>query len=583
MKSIHGLLKLNMAICLALASQLTHAQDRDRSVDLLRSADANSQNPDVSPIRRIQRPPFQPENIVLDPAFRSFDGSNNNPQDPLIGSAGVNLKRIVPPDYADLVSQITGNSRPGPREISNAISAQADTQPNASGYSDFLWQWGQFVDHDIDLTDGANPAEPADIPIPAGDAWFDPDNSGTVVMSFNRSLYDPDTGSGTDNPRQQTNEISAWIDASNVYGSDSERAMALRTLDGTGRLKTSKGNLLPFNTDGLANAGGDSDTLFLAGDVRANEQAGLTAMHTLFVREHNRQARLVARANPDISGDQIYLRARRIVGAEMQVITYREYLPALLGRGALPDYSGYRPLVDASISNLFSTGPYRYGHSALSPTLLRLDAQGNEIPEGNLALRDAFFSPHRITDEGGIEPLLRGLASQVCQGIDPFVIDDVRNFLFGNPGQGGFDLVSLNIQRGRDHGLPSYNIVRTALGLPRVRRFSDISSNPVIHQRLASVYAHVDDIDVWVGGLAEDHLPGALVGALIARVVRNQFLALRDGDRFWYQRTLNDDERRMVENLRLADIIRLNSRIGDELPDNVFRIGQTEPRRPRRR
>ena len=107
-------------------------------------------------------------------------------------------------------------------------------------------------------------------------------------MSFNRSLYDPDTGTGLDNPRQQINEISAWIDASNVYGSDLERATALRTLDGTGRLKTSAGNLLPFNTEGFANAGGSGPTLFLAGDVRANEQIGLTAMHVLFMREHNR-------------------------------------------------------------------------------------------------------------------------------------------------------------------------------------------------------------------------------------------------------------------------------------------------------
>ena len=93
-----------------------------------------------------------------------------------------------------------------------------------------------------------------------------------AVILFNRSLYDPASGTGTDNPRQQLNEISTWIDASNVYGSDSERAEALRTLDGSGRLRTSAGNLLPFNSAGLPNAGNDSDELFLAGDVRANEQ-----------------------------------------------------------------------------------------------------------------------------------------------------------------------------------------------------------------------------------------------------------------------------------------------------------------------
>ncbi len=111
---------------------------------------------------------------MLDPAFRSFDGSDNNLQDRLMGAAGTRLERIVPPDYADEISLLAGHNRPGPREISNAVSAQADSRPNTSGYTDFLWQWGQFVDHDIDLTDGADPVEPADIPIPAGDAWFDP-------------------------------------------------------------------------------------------------------------------------------------------------------------------------------------------------------------------------------------------------------------------------------------------------------------------------------------------------------------------------------------------------------------------------
>ncbi len=191
---------------------------------------------------------------------------------------------------------------------------------------------------------------------------------------------------------------------------------------------------------------------------------------------------------------------------------------------------------------------------------------------------------HRITDEGGIEPLLRGLASQVCQGIDPFVIDDVRNFLFGNPGEGGFDLVSLNIQRGRDHGLPSYNDVRSCPGPAKGQLFFRHQLQPC-HPAATGICLRSMSM-MSMSGLADwrkIHLPGALVGELIFHVVRNQFLALRDGDRFWYQLTLNDDERRMVENLRLADIIRLNTDIRDELPDNVFQSGRSEPRRPRRR
>jgi hypothetical protein len=502
--------------------------------------------------------------------FQSIDGSGNNPGDPEMGAAHTPLRRAVATGYADGLSAMAGAGRPGPRTISNLVVDQPESRPNGLGASDFLWQWGQFLDHDIDLTDGTDPPEPANIPIPAGDAWFDPDGTGSAMLPFNRSLYDSDTGS--DSPRQQVNEITAWIDASNVYGSDVERALALRTNDGTGRLRTSEGGLLPFNTEGLANAGGSGPTLFLAGDVRANEQVGLTALHTLFVREHNRLAEQIAAEQPRLSGEEIYQRARRTVIAEMQVITYREFLPALLGPDPLPPYRGYDPSVDASIANVFSTAAYRFGHSALSETLLRLDENGDEVAAGHLALRDAFFAPQRITDEGGIDPILRGLASQVCQSIDAYVIDDVRNFLFGPPGAGGFDLAALNIQRGRDHGLPSYNDVRAGLGLARAESFADVSSDPELQSRLAEAYGDVDAIDAWLGGLAEDPLPGAMVGELVATVVREQFRVLRDGDRFWYANTLDAQQRDQLERTRLADVIRRNTGIAGELPDDVFRV-----------
>jgi hypothetical protein len=543
--------------------------------------DALAQNlPDdvaESPVRRLQRLPPLPLDEGARPAppgehVRTFDGSGNNLDNGEMGATHTQLLRLVAPAYGDGIETLAGGDRPNPREISNLVSAQSEAMPNALRLSDYLWQWGQFLDHDIDLTDGVSPPEPANIAIPLGDDLFDPEGTGTQEIPFNRSIYDGETGDSVDNPRQQINEITAWVDASNVYGSDEERARALRTLDGTGRLRTSAGNLLPFNTEGLPNAGGPSASLFLAGDVRANEQTGLTAMHTLFVREHNRLVARIAARQPGLTGDEIYQRARRIVGAEMQVITYHEFLPALLGRGVLEPYRGYRAEVDARIANIFSTAVYRFGHSALSPTLLRLDAQGDEVAAGHLALRDAFFAPQRIVDEGGIEPVLRGLAGQVCQAVDPFIIDDVRNFLFGPPGAGGFDLAALNIQRGRDHGLPDYNTVRRALGLRPARNFGDISSDPRIRRRLREAYGDVERIDVWVGGLAEDPRPGAMVGELVSVLVKDQFEALRDGDRYWYQRILTPEELRQVERTRLSDIIRRNTAIGDELPDDVFRV-----------
>ncbi len=503
---------------------------------------------------------------------RSMDGSGNNKKNPEMGAAFTELSRLLPADYADGVSALSGQSRPSARAVSNAVSAQTGSVPNSLNTSDYLWQWGQFVDHDIDLTEGVDPPEPADIAVPAGDMYFDPDATGTQVIEFNRSIYIADTGTSADNPRQQMNEITAWVDASNVYGSDDERASALRTNDGTGKLKTSEGDLLPFNIDGFPNAGGDSDALFFAGDVRANEQVGLATLHTLFVREHNRMAEEFKREHPRWDGDKIYEKTRRMVGAQMQVITYNEFLPALLGPGAISPYQGYDKKVDSSIMNMFSTAAYRFGHSALSPTLLRLDASGSVIPEGNLELRDAFFNPEALINEGGIEPVLRGLAAQAHQRIDPLIIDDVRNFLFGPPGAGGFDLASLNIQRGRDHALPSYNDVREGLGLTRAQDFSDISSDQEVVDRLSSVYDSVDDVDLWVGGLSEDPMPGAHVGELFYEIITMQFEALRDGDRMWYTRMLNRKEIREIENTKLSDIIRRNTGIEGEIPDDVFRV-----------
>jgi hypothetical protein len=309
--------------------------------------------------------------------------------------------------------------------------------------------------------------------------------------------------------------------------------------------------------------------LFLAGDVRANEQVALTVMHTLFMREHNRLARQIAAENPQLDDEEIYQRARRLVGAEIQVITFEEFLPALIG-DVMPAYQGYQSRVDARIMNVFSTAAFRFGHSLLSPTLRRLDAAGKTIPAGDLPLRASFFAPQEVTAEN-ISPVLRGLARQRCQQLDPFIVDDVRNFLFGAPGEGGFDLASLNIQRGRDHGLPRYNDARRAMNLKRMRRFSDITSNVSLQRRLASVYASPDDIDLWVGALAEDHIGGAQVGELLYSIVKDQFEILRDGDRFWYQRALTPAELDKVKDVRLSDIIRRNTDIRNEIPDNVFR------------
>jgi len=504
--------------------------------------------------------------------YRTITGTNNNVANPSWGSANQSLLfGASGAYYADGISAPAGALRPNPRAISNAIVAQPAPMFNNRMLSDFVWQWGQFIDHDLDLTSEASPAEPLPIAVPAGDPYFDPSGTGTQTIGFNRSAYDPATGIGPGNPRRQMNELTAWLDGSMVYGSSNDRAGWLRTGAG-GQLKTSAhatGSLLPFNDGTMPNGGGNGTHLFVAGDVRANEQSGLTAMHTLFVREHNRLAAQFASAHPDWDDETLYQEARRMVGAEIQSITYNEFLPALLGEGAMVPHGAYDDSMNPDIRSAFSAAGFRIGHTMLSGTLMRRDENGDPIPQGDLPLRDAFFDPSRITDEGGIEPLLKGLAMQQMQEVDAHIVDDVRNFLFGPPGAGGFDLASLNIQRGRDHGLPDYNTLREEYGLDRVASVAEITSDVALQQALLDTYGGVDDIDPWVGGLAEDHAAGGSLGELFRAILLDQFIRLRDGDRYWYEEVMSPEELQMMEGLTLSDIIRLNTGI-THLQENVF-------------
>jgi hypothetical protein len=516
---------------------------------------------------------------------RSYDGSGNNVANPTWGQAGTLLDRIGDPAYGDGVSTPGGASRPGPRELSNGLASQSGSFPSTHNLSAWVFQWGQFIDHDLDLTGLATPAEPFHIPIPTGDPIFDPMATGTQIMPFSRSLHDPSTGTGPGNPREQINEITSYIDASMVYGSSEARALALREGVG-GRLWTSAGDLLPHNTFGLPNGTGgapDPTQFYVAGDVRVNEQVGLTAVHTLFVREHNRIADEIAAANPAWTDEEIYQRARKIVGAEIQAITYNEFLPALLGSAfdtELGAYAGYDAGRNASVLTEFSTAFFRVGHTMLSPNLLRVEDDGSSAPGGSLPLRDAFFVPDNLntlalgfgtsgSDE--LEYMLAGLASRRQQEIDMHVVDDVRNFLFGEPTPGaGFDLAALNIQRGRDHGLPDYNSLRELFGLSVVTGFDEITSDPTLAAALEALYGNVDDIDPWIGALCEDLMPGSSVGSLIAAALGEQFGRSRAGDRFWYE---NDpDLASMLAQLQgttLSDVILRNTGM-TSLQSNVF-------------
>ncbi|AFY57212.1 heme peroxidase family protein,Calx-beta domain-containing protein,putative calcium-binding protein [Rivularia sp. PCC 7116] len=612
--------------------------------------------------------------------FRTINGSDNHPEN--LGEAGSLLRRLLKPAYEDgfnlprgITESQPGNpfigpsQLPNPRKISNAISAQTKSVPNSIDASDWIWQWGQFLDHDLDLNEGGN--EAFFIPVDADDPIADnlprlgvaqsqlnvnvnarqasasalqpsglilpflgntaPENlpavdslvsnaevreenaevgiaqlespsqrqAGTPFIPLTRITAAPGTGI-EGKPRQQVNLITSFIDGSQVYGSEKDRADFLRA-NSSGELKSQNINgeeLLPFNTANPPFPNGNplglpQEELFIAGDPRANEQVGLTAAHTLFVREHNSIAediaRRIAAGDSDIlnllehsglsKNDFIYESARKVIGAQIQQITYNDYLPLLIGKNLVENYSGYKPNVDPRISQEFANVSFRLGHSQLSPELRRVNPDGTSA--GTIPLGEAFFTPDKIINNGA-DSLLAGLTTQQSQAVDNLVVDGVRNFLFGvgtdAPATGGFDLAAVNIQRGRDVGLPSYNDARRALGLRPATAFlttdrrQGITSDPEVAARFASIYDSVEQVDFWIGGISEDPVNGGLVGELFSKVLIDQFTRLRDGDRFFY---LNQLEDLLVldpdlQTTTLSDIISRNTDPDYIIQENAF-------------
>jgi len=407
--------------------------------------------------------------------------------------------------------------------------------------------------------------------------------SGQAVIPMMRNLFDPSTGTSPSNPRRHPNILTAYIDGSAVYGSEEERAEWLRSFE-DGKLKVSQGNMLPYNTvDGELDSPIEehapemddevrmSPKHFVAGDVRANENPLLLAFHTIFVREHNRICDELKDAHPDWTDEQLYQHARKIVGGMIQAIVYNEYLPAM--GVEVPPYEGYDPTVHTQLSNTFTAAAFRLGHTLLNSNLERIMEDGKRHPDGMVPLREAFFNVQMVNEHGGIDAFLKGMAAQTQQQLDAKIVDDVRNFLFGPPGAGGLDLAAININRGRERGLMDFNALREALGLERYQIFQQINpENRGLAYTMLRTYQNVNEIDAWVGMLAEEPMPGALFGETIMTVMKRQFADLRDGDRFYYEidPVLSEEEKEMIAATTLHDVIMRNTGI-KLMQDEVFK------------
>src|SRR5262245_61649889 len=312
-------------------------------------------------------------------AGRTLDGTGTNADHPTWGQAGTLYSRVAAPNYADAIGQMP--SGPSPRYISNRIFNDVGQNLfSENDVSQWGWAWGQFIDHDIGLRD-ERPAENAPMPYDRHD-HLETFANDTGTLAFSRTPAAGGTGVGS--PREQVNTLSSFIDASNVYGVTGTRLDWLRngTVDGDPSNNDAT-LLLPHDYLPRVTARGNPATAppmdlmgplaafpskaVVAGDVRANENVVLTAIQTLFAREHNR---IVAALPNSLTDEQKFQVARRVVGAEAEYITYNEFLPTL--GVTLDHYNGYAPGVDPSLSNEFAVVGYRAHsmiHGEFEPTV----------------------------------------------------------------------------------------------------------------------------------------------------------------------------------------------------------------------
>ncbi|XP_037953022.1 chorion peroxidase-like [Teleopsis dalmanni] len=538
--------------------------------------------------------------------YRRMNGVCNNKLHPRnYGAAMIPYRRMISPDYADGIAlprgsvngTITASYLPSAREVSLKIyRASYETDSN---FTVMLAVFGQFLDHDITATSLTTSQEGESIncctqppnthpecfpvPIAPNDPYYKQFN--VSCMNFVRSAP---ASTGHFGPRQQLNQATAFIDGSVVYGNTDIRQEYLRTMsNGTLRMFITKDGreLLPLSTnfdDGCnrAQMARDGKYCFESGDDRANENLLLTSMHLLFARHHNYLARGLQEANPSWDDETVFQEARKILSAQMQHITYNEFLPILIGRdlaqakGLLPSTNNlkapdtYDSSVDPTIANCFASAAFRFAHTLL-PGLFNM-TRDNSTSEA-MELHQMLFNPFSLWKEGGIDSALVAAANTPVQRVDRFFSLEVTQKLFeNNVGNKrpicGLDLVSLNLQRGRDHGLPTYTVFRQHCNLPPTDTWEHMAAavDTDSLQTIKQIYNSPLDVDVYTGALSEPPMEGAIFGPLLTCMVSDQFLRLKMGDSHWYERKIGPqrftkDQLREIYKTLLSEIICRNS------------------------
>lgn len=556
--------------------------------------------------------------------YRTIDGTCNNLQYPLSwGVSKTPFRRVLAADYGDGISSprvgVNGSELPSARDVS--VTVHRPSYAHDSTFTVMLAVWGQFLDHDITATalskgsngtalsccDRTQPDHPECFPVDLDeeDPFYQDYN--ITCMEFVRSAPAITCNFG---PRQQLNQATAFIDGSTVYGFDVKKEMQLRNATGgvLKMLKIGKRELLPPTTDpdngcNTAEMNAMGRYCFESGDDRANENLHLTTMHLIWARQHNRLATTLRSYNPKWDDETVYQEARKIIGAQMQHITYNELLPNILGMDVMwalnmtvqsDGFSdSYDPTVDPSIANHFAAAAFRFAHTLLPGLMHSTDLATGTIQYTQL--HQMLFNPYTLYTDKGSKEAMRSAMSTLVHVVDPHVTNELSEHLFENPqvanasapkkpGPCGLDLVSLNIQRGRDHGLPAYPLWREHCGLSRPKSFKDLQAifDYSSYSRIVTIYKSVDDIDLYTGAVAEDP-KGRLLGATLTCLVADQFLRLKIGDRFWYESSdpttgFTIEQLTEIRKTTLAGVICANEDLLDQAQARVMEaVGPTNP------
>ena len=539
--------------------------------------------------------------VAYEAEFQRYDGWYNNLAHPSWGSAGSRLYRKVPSSYADGVYMMD-EELPSARAISDAVFRGPDGQPNRRNLTTMFVYFSQVVAYELmQSSESSCPLEMHKIPVPACDSVFDPDCSSKRMMPFTRARYDKSTGGGFNSAREQLNEKTAWIDASFLYSTQEPWVNAMKAGRG-GRLK--EGHMPdypPLNSHRIPLINPpppqihrlmDPERLFLLGDPRVNENPGLLSFGLILYRWHNRLADRLAARHPEWSDLRLFDSARRFVIATLQNIIMYEFLPALLNHEQpLSPYTGYKPGLPPGIAHVFSAAAFRSLHSLVPPGMIfRLRDKQEEGGNGTCAFRSDvagyralrlcqnWWNAQDIIGDYSVDEVILGMASQLAEPQDHIVISDLRDYLFGPMHFSRLDLVAIEIMRGRDNGLGSYNRVRQEYGLTP-RNWTSI--NPLVTKhfphklkRLQQLYHHdINRLDVYVGGMLEGRDEGP--GELFSAIIREQFRRIRDADRFWFENpdlgVFTNEELAEIRNTSLYDIIRSTTNVQEgETQRSVF-------------